>query len=241
MLESSKFVTGFWAKVNCGSPSECWLWTGGVASCGAGIVYVSSPKKSSTLAHRVAWSLLKGEKLPSACPLRQDCGNRLCVNPAHMTPVTSLVRFWENVDRADPDGCWPWTGRRSEDGYGRFCPDGGTEGPATHYAWELAAGPVPAGKRVLHACDNPPCCRVDHLFLGTNLDNSRDMVAKRRQSRGEKHHAAKLAEADVIEIVAERGTRTAAEAAADRGVCAATVSHIWNRRTWRHLKATPNG
>jgi hypothetical protein len=37
---------------------------------------------------------------------------------------------------------------------------------------------------VCHACDNPACYRVDHLFLGTAADNSRDAVQKGRQAKG---------------------------------------------------------
>jgi hypothetical protein len=49
------------------------------------------------------------------------------------------------------------------------------------FAYELAHGPIPPGVNVLHRCDNPPCFRIDHLYLGTQKDNARDMVAKGRQ------------------------------------------------------------
>jgi hypothetical protein len=49
---------------------------------------------------------------------------------------------------------------------------------------------------VLHHCDNPPCCETEpseeypegHLFLGTNGDNSADMVAKGRHSEQQVTH-----------------------------------------------------
>lgn len=33
---------------------------------------------------------------------------------------------------------------------------------------------------VLHHCDNPPCFRFDHLYLGTQADNVRDMWSRGR-------------------------------------------------------------
>lgn len=53
-------------------------------------------------------------------------------------------------------------------------------------AWEHYVGPIPDGVDVLHHCDNPPCVRPDHLFLGTARDNVGDMLAKGRggHSRG---------------------------------------------------------
>jgi hypothetical protein len=40
---------------------------------------------------------------------------------------------------------------------------------------------------VLHHCDNPPCVRPDHLFLGDAIANNADKVRKGRQSRGDQH------------------------------------------------------
>jgi peptidoglycan/xylan/chitin deacetylase (PgdA/CDA1 family) len=33
---------------------------------------------------------------------------------------------------------------------------------------------------ILHACDHPPCYRLDHLSVGSALDNNRDMITKGR-------------------------------------------------------------
>lgn len=47
-------------------------------------------------------------------------------------------------------------------------------------AYEVYVGPIPAGKLVLHHCDNPRCHRPSHLYAGTHADNNRDVVARSR-------------------------------------------------------------
>lgn len=93
--------------------------------------------------------------------------------------------FWAKVNKAGE--CWNWTACVTELGYGKF--GAGTRGwvRAHRFSWELHNGPIPAGMSVLHRCDNPACVRPDHLFLGSIAENSRDMVAKGRSSRGAAH------------------------------------------------------
>lgn len=84
-----------------------------------------------------------------------------------------------------PNGCLEWTGDTNAGGYGVIRVDG--KQPLTHrFAWELTHGPIPPGIRVLHHCDNPPCCDAEKcLFLGTDADNVGDMMAKGRGRQGE--------------------------------------------------------
>jgi hypothetical protein len=49
--------SSFWKNVDRGGEAECWPWRGPLAACGAGIVYLRRPIKSSALALRVAWAL----------------------------------------------------------------------------------------------------------------------------------------------------------------------------------------
>lgn len=72
-----------------------------------------------------------------------------------------------------------WKGSRSWSGYGRLSMDGHSLG-AHRVSYELAHGAIPHGMLVCHRCDNPPCVRPDHLFLGTYLDNNRDKMLKGR-------------------------------------------------------------
>ena len=86
----------------------------------------------------------------------------------------------EQMSIPEPNsGCYLWTGRTGEFGHGRMLVDGKGE-PAHRISWVLAGGSVPKGLSVLHKCDNPVCVRPDHLFLGTQKTNVRDMIAKGR-------------------------------------------------------------
>lgn len=71
---------------------------------------------------------------------------------------------------------------------------------AHRVAYALHYRKDPGELNVLHRCDNPPCTKKTHLFLGTQSDNAADMVAKGRNNppRGEDNPASKLTEYKVI-------------------------------------------
>lgn len=114
-------------------------------------------------------------------PTKRDFCSRAC---RYAGPLTDLdTRFWSYVDKRCPDECWPWTRtRRHRRGYGGVW-DGVRWTHAHRVAYRLARGPIPDGMEVCHHCDNPTCCNPRHLFLGTQLDNMRDMDRKGRRRR----------------------------------------------------------
>ncbi len=147
-------------------------------------------------------------------------------------------RFWAKVLIAEGDGCWEWQRGRFPKGYGRVAlPRHGNDTQpqegAHRIAWLLTNGPIPDGLWVLHRCDNPPCCRPDHLFLGTLQDNVDDMVAKGRHRLGRHEPRRKF---DLTFVVAIRQRAAAGEShrsiAASVAVNRRTVDRIVARRRY---------
>jgi hypothetical protein len=119
---------------------------------------------------------------------------------------TEQKRFWPKVRILGPDECWIWLAARKgakNKQYGNFTVkrDGRFVQTGAHIlAWEYAHGPVPDGLFVCHKCDVMLCVNARHLFLGTALDNNRDMAAKRRVQHGERHWNCTLTDSAVASI-----------------------------------------
>lgn len=103
-----------------------------------------------------------------------------------------IAGFWARVDRRGPDECWPWVGTLTSKGYGEYRPMRGVYWRASRLSWTIAHGPIPPGLQVCHSCDvrypagdrtYRRCCNEAHLWLGTDKQNTRDMVEKGRKPR----------------------------------------------------------
>jgi hypothetical protein len=88
---------------------------------------------------------------------------------------------------------------------------------------------------VLHRCDQPLCVNPEHLFLGTQADNTRDMDAKGRANRpkGEAHGWAKLTNDQVLLI--RKSPETHRELGKIYGVHHSTIGNIKRSRIWTHI------
>lgn len=127
-------------------------------------------------------------------------------------------------------------GSRFETGYGKVRWDG-REVLAHRRSYEMAHGAIAPGLFVCHRCDNKPCVRPDHLFLGTPNDNVQDLVAKGLNLRGERIAGSRLTEADVLAI--RRGVAAGERScnlARRHGVDPATIADIKAGRTWAWLR-----
>lgn len=92
-------------------------------------------------------------------------------------------RLKEKVIVNNKTGCHEWQGAKAGVGYGYFTirrPEGNKNYYIHRAVYASVNGEIPKGMRVLHLCDNPCCCNIDHLFIGTSSDNTRDMINKNR-------------------------------------------------------------
>ena len=133
------------------------------------------------------------------------------------------------------DGCWIWEAYCIPIGYGSFGLGRRTMMLAHRAAWILYRGPIPAGMNVLHKCDVRSCVNPDHLFLGTQSENVRDMFSKGRDNRakGERQGSAKLTASQAAGILSD--ARNNREIADNLGITRDHVADIKRGRAWKHL------
>ncbi len=162
--------------------------------------------------------------------------------PAKKQPI--IDRFVTKT-RKMPNGCIIWTGGTHECGYGLFGADKmsrngyPTMSRAHRISYELFVGPIPNGLHVLHNCpagDNRLCVNPMHLFLGTQLDNMRDMHKKGRRIQGALSVHAKLSEEDVRMIRQRCGNgEFQRDVASDYSISQSCVNNIVQRKKWAHV------
>lgn len=122
---------------------------------------------------------------PLLFPIKRDDFRTFTPSAFHLAE-----RFWRHVDKSPgcgPQGeCWVWTGQLHDKGYGWMelaCGRRRSLFRAHRLSWLLHIGEIPLDQQVLHRCDNPPCVRPDHLFLGDSHINWLDAVSKGRRAR----------------------------------------------------------
>ncbi len=146
-------------------------------------------------------------------------------------------------------GCWVWVGGVNPQGYG------GIKWKQKTYrvhrlSWEIFRGSIPKNLHVLHRCDITACFNPDHLFLGTDLDNSQDMIRKGRNKqqkglrngaytkpesrrRGEMNGSAKLTATEVLAIRSSK--KRPADLVREFKVSFPTIVRILTRKNWKHI------
>ena len=91
------------------------------------------------------------------------------------SPVPIADRLWPRLEW-QPNGCWLWTGKVSQGGYGHI---GIKRGDRWHsenvhrVAYELINGAIGSGLEIDHLCGNKLCCRPNHLEAVSRIENIR--------------------------------------------------------------------
>ena len=149
---------------------------------------------------------------------------------------TLQERFDDKYTPEPNTGCWLWFGATAGNGYGHIW-TGTTTERAHRVSYELHKGNIPEGLELMHSCDCRHCVNPDHLTPGTRSDNVRDMHGKGRQgdyrSLGESNGVSKFTAEQVLAIRAD--PRSQSEIAKEHGVHKTTISHIIQRRNWKHI------
>ena len=208
----------------------CWLRTTGIDSkWGTSRGDFRGVKGES--AHRVAHELWIGF-LGKDQRVTQLCGQRNCINPSHLAIAGSEESDqWRLLKGLEREGaCHVWTGYRMPSGHGQMRL--GKEAVLTHrYAWEVKYGPIPEGMEVCHHCDNPPCCKISHLFIGPHERNMADMAVKGRTAKAVLHPDQVL---DIRNRYAA-GKIGASALAREFGVTKRAIQLIVRGKNWQHV------
>lgn len=114
-------------------------------------------------------------------------------------------QFWTAVlapEAVEPGPCIEWPAARNQKGYGCCSRERSGEGIVSRAVWRELHGAIPDGLRVLHECDNPPCARPAHLFIGTAHENTQDMLRKGRDRAPAGNRSGKIVVPDsyVVEL-----------------------------------------
>ncbi len=125
--------------------------------------------------------------------------------------------------------CWGWNGTTSH-GYANFNHRGKIM-KAHRASWIIHNGQIPKSIFVLHKCDVRNCSNPDHLFLGNQTDNMKDMAFKLRT-----RVTCKLKESDVLEIkeLLKLGV-TSVKLAKKYNVSDVAIHNIKHGISWKHI------
>jgi hypothetical protein len=160
---------------------------------------------------------------------------RLSSPPSTATPTHQLPTQDQLTCKALGLSPTDWYGWRGQVSYGKIADDDGRIQLAHRIAYRLIFGDLSPGLVVCHRCDDPGCVNPQHLFVGTQAENLRDMRNKRRDNppRGSRHPKARLDEALVARVRAD--VRSHRRIAKDYGIGKSTVGMIKAGATWTHV------
>ncbi len=137
-------------------------------------------------------------------------------------------RFEEKYIACPMSGCWLWTASLNSWGYGNM--RGLDRVERSHrIAWQLYRGEIPLDLQVCHKCDVPSCVNPDHLYLGTQKQNMRDV------SKRDRHPKTLLTEAEIKRVFELSHEIPQAEIANLYGVDARYIWAVLNKKYRKFL------
>lgn len=168
-------------------------------------------------------------------------------------PRCRVIKYlYARRDIDSKSGCWLFTGEIIF-GYGRAKINGKRE-RVHRLSFRTFVASIRKGFKVLHRCHTPRCFNPCHLYQGTSLQNSQDMVKAGRslcgarnsmnrhpecRPHGERHGRSKLTELEVLELRRFRESdplKWTFQALGNlHSISAYAAQAIVKRWTWRHL------
>lgn len=158
--------------------------------------------------------------------------------------ASARKRFLAKTPAQAPDQCWIWSGAVSTEGYGTWRFSVGPNDRRTvlvHRAmFMITNGPLSNQEIVRHTCHVRSCYNPSHLRSGSHEDNVMDRVMAQRSAQGVENGRAKLHDELVAtikyRILKGEGCYSLAK---EYGVDPATIRHIRNGKSWKHIEPKP--
>lgn len=182
-----------------------------------------------------------------------DCGNTTFVRTGHLNSgcVVSCGCYRKYINKnkghtkedilnlvneiqPSENGCKIWTHTLNDKGYGKISFKNKTC-EVHRVLYRCVHGEIKRGLVVRHLCNNRACVNIDHLALGTQKDNAQDAVKAGMYNIGEKHHAAKLTEEQIIYIRKNEMHIGTSALGRKYGVSYQTIEQVKKRHTWTHI------
>lgn len=103
LIRNPSFRIGFEKKFRV-APTGCWVWIAAKDYDNYGIVRVRNA--GTKRAHRVAYEMYRGERIPAGMDIDHTCGVRECVNPDHLEVVLHYENMQRIRRRQEPEEAW---------------------------------------------------------------------------------------------------------------------------------------